>query len=142
MDDGNQLLIEVFKNAEMTCDILRKLIRGVKRGVLRECLTDRFAAFYQIADETKLIMLDDGERRRRCACFLDVPLASALSVNLKLCAAPACVAETLMHQSLISLIDTQRLLNQNITGDETVKRFAQKLIDAQIGNIRLMQRFL
>ncbi|MBQ9833473.1 MAG: hypothetical protein IJO48_07085 [Clostridia bacterium] len=140
--DSNELLFDVYQNAEFARDIIGRLIKHCESSDFRKLLAEQYAEYHTITEDAKAALWGQGVvprtigRKRRKAIY------AATEINLKIDKTPSHMAEMLMQGSLLGMIDISKSLTQNRDADEYSKHLANKLVETEANNIRSMREFL
>lgn len=141
MEHSVELVKEVYKNAEMSKDILNRLIKICDDANFRAALADEFAQYHEITCEAKGICEEHNypvktDKRCKSAIF------SGITLNTMIDKTSTHLAEMMVQGSTMGVIDMKRAIKEYTGASEKVRTLAEKLLKTEQNNVTKMLEFV
>ena len=135
MEHNYELVKDIWQNAEMSKDIIGKLIKICDDSNFRASLAEEFAQYHEVAAEAKTIIEDKGYpvRPKRSA---KTAVMSGISVNTWFDKTSTHLAEMMVQGSIMGVIDMKRALKDYPGAEDRTKKLANKLLDTEMNNVK------
>lgn len=142
MDHDNELLNEIYRNAELSKDILGRLIKVCKDSSFRCVMASQFAEYHAILLETEERIAGRGEAPDAYNMLLRRPIYCGMHVNLWIDSTSSHLAEMLIQGSSMGLIEVARAQNRYDEAEKSTRALAERLRTAEEANIRQLLQFV
>jgi hypothetical protein len=136
MDHDNELLNEIYRNAELSKDIIGRLIKICKDASFRCVMASQFAEYHAILLEAEERIVGRGEAPDAYNMILRRPIYCGMYINLKIDSTSSHLAEMLVQGSAMALIEIARAQNQYDEAEKSTRALAERLRTAEEANIR------
>ena len=138
MDQNSELLMNIYKSAELERAILGRLIRRTDDNALRVLSAEQFAVYHNIMNEAHSALNRRGILAQEYSGWVKRPIYSAIAVHLRIDDTSSHIAEMLVRGNLTGLIDIARALHEAKNADEDVRQLGERLKEAQIKHLSQM----
>lgn len=141
MEHNKELVKAVYHNAEMSKDIIGRMIKICDDPSLRAALAEEYAQYHEITCESKGICDEKGyfvktKKQGKAAIF------SGMAINTMINKSTPHLAEMMVQGSTMGVIDMKRALREYPGAEENVRTLAEKLMHTEQNNIKCMLEFV
>ena len=141
MEHDYKLVKEVYQNAEMSKDIIGRLIRICDDSNFRAALAEEFAEYHEVTAQARAYMEEKGYPVRTNK-FGKAASMSGIKFNTMIDKTSTHLAEMMVQGSTMGVIDMKRALKEYPGADECPKKLASKLFETEQKNVRRMLEFV
>lgn len=141
MEHNYELVKAVYQNAEMSKDILGRMIKICENNELRADLADEFAQYHEITCEAKTIC-DERGYPVKTKHHAKSTIFGGIAINTMVNKSASHIAEMLVTGSTMGVIDMKRSIDEYTGADETIKALAQKLMQTEQNNASKMLNYV
>lgn len=142
MDHDIKLLNEIYRNAELSKDILGRLIRRCHDAALRAVLASQFAEYHAILLEAGERIAGRGEAPDAFGMLFRRPIYCGIRLNARIDATSSHLAEMLVQGSAVGLIEIARASNRFDEAEKATRALAERLRTTEEANIRQLLHYV
>ncbi len=142
MDHDIELLNEIYRNAELSKDILGRLIKICKDASFRCVMASQFAEYHAVLLEAEERIAGMGEAPDAYNMVLRRPIYCGMYLNARIDSTSSHLAEMLVQGSAMGLIEVARALNKFGEAEKSTRALAERLRTAEEANIRQLLNFV
>lgn len=142
MDHDIELLNEIYRNAELSKDILGRLIKLCKDASLRCVLAAQFAEYHAILLGAEERIASRGEAPDAYGMLFRRPIYCGLHLNMRIDSTSTHLAEMLIQGSAMGLVEIARASNQYDEAEKSTRALAERLRTSEEANIRQLLPFV
>lgn len=141
MEHNYELVKTIFQNAEMSKEILARMIKICNDSNLRASLAEEFAQYHEVTAQAKSIIDERGYNIRTNRSGKAASLAG-ITLNTMIDKTSTHLAEMMVQGSIMGVIDMKRALNDYTGADDRVRELANKLYQTEQNNVQKMLVFV
>lgn len=141
MEYNYELLKEVYQNAEMSKDIIGRMIKICDDSNFRAALAEEFAEYHEVMGQAKSIIDEKGYPIRTNKAGKAAAM-SGITLNTLIDKTSTHLAEMMVQGSTMGVIDMKRALKTYTGADDTITKIANKLCETEQNNVRKMLEFV
>ena len=141
MEHTFELVKTVYQNAEMSKEILARMIKICNDSNLRASLAEEFAQYHEVTAQAKAIIDEHGYNIRTNHSGKSASLAG-ITLNTMIDKTSTHLAEMMVQGSIMGVIDMKRALKDYTGADEKVRCLANKLYETEQNNVQKMLEFV
>ncbi len=142
MNQTEELLREIYKNAELAKEILGKLIKLCKDASFRNVLADQFAEYHSVIMEAGERLTVMGVSPKGVCSAARRPIYAGVCFNARIDNTPSHLAEMLIQGGTLGLVDAARAINGSEGAEKSAIALAERLRTAEEANIRQLLKFV
>lgn len=142
MDHDNELLNEIYRNAELSKDILGRLIKICRDASFRCVMASQFAEYHAILLEAEERIAAKGEAPDAYNMILRRPIYCGMYINAKIDSTSSHLAEMLIQGSAMGLVEIAQGQNRFDEAEKSTRALAERLRTAEEANIRQLLSFV
>ena len=146
MEQNAELLMEIYKNAELERAVLGRLIRNSEDAAFRSLLADQFTVYHSIMQEAHDALNRHGILAQEYGPLEKKPIFASIALHLKIDKTSSHMAEMLVRGNVTGLIETTRTLHEAESQEnhieEAVLQLGERLKSAQQKHMEQLLAFV
>ncbi len=142
MDHDSELLNEIYRNAELSKDILGRLIKICQDASFRCVMASQFAEYHAILLEAEERIASKGHAPDSYSMFFRRPIYCGLYFNARIDKTSSHLAEMLVQGSAMALVEIARAQHKYDEAEKSTRALAERLRTAEEANVRQLLNFV
>lgn len=142
MDQNAELLMEIYKSAELERAVLGRLIRRSDDAAFRNMLADQFTVYHNIMQEAHDALNLRGVLAQEYGPLEKKPIFSSIALHLRIDKTSSHMAEMLVRGNVTGLIDITKALHEAENAEEGVLQLGERLKSAQQKHMQQLLAFV
>ena len=142
MDQNLELLNDVYENAEMGRDTIKRLIKITEDDEFRKTMAYQFAEYQSVMDEARRIFISVGQSPRGIKGIAKSSVNASIAINTAIDKTSTHLAEMIMQGCTMGIIDMIKSIKHNPDASEEVRTLAEKLLATEENNMNIMKEHL
>lgn len=142
MDQNAELLLEIYKNAELERAIIGRLIRYCEDASFRNLMAEHFTAYHMLMQEAHEMLNQHGMLAQEYGPFEKKSIFSSIALHLRIDKTSSHMAEMLVRGNVTGLIDITKALNEAKFAEEAVLQLGERLKSAHVRHMEQLLAFI
>ena len=141
MEHNYELLKEIYQNAEMSKDIMGRMIKICDDSNFRAELAEEFAEYHEVMCQAKAIIDEKGYPIRTNKAGKAAAMGG-IKLNTFIDKTSTHLAEMMVQGSTMGVIDMKRARKMYTGAEDAIRKLANKLCETEQNNVRRMLEFV
>ncbi len=142
MDQNAELLMEIYKCAELERAVLGRLIRRSDDAAFRNLMAEQFTVYHSIMQEAHEDLNRRGILAQEYRGGVKGAVFSSIALHLRIDRTSSHMAEMLVRGNVTGIIDITRALREAPEAEEGIRGLAERLKNAETRHMEQLLSFV